>query len=260
MVYSAVMRQNARPMNETTQSIVVKIGSSSLAGDGNAIPRLCAQIEKLLQQGHRVTLVSSGSIAFGWRRLGLNRRPTDLPTLQACAAAGQTQLIQAYQRGFDTRVAAQVLLTRGDVERRESYDNACAAMDRLFGLGAVPIINENDTVAVEEIRFGDNDNLAALVCPMVGASLLVLLTDVEGLLNRDGTPLEEVTDLTFATELVQSRVSPGDGSGGMSSKLQAVKTARKSGTATVIAPAYRDRVLLDIAAGQKVGTRFRLVE
>lgn len=245
-------------MTPPTQSMVVKVGSSSLAGDGNAIPRLCLQIEKLLTQGHRVTLVSSGAIAFGWRRLGLDKRPSDLPTLQACAAAGQTQLMHAYQRGFDTRTAAQVLLTREDVERRASYNNACAAMDRLHALGAVPIINENDTVAVEEIRFGDNDNLAAMICPMVRASLLVLLTDVDGLLNRNGQRISQLTDLTLATELIQSRTSPGDGSGGMESKLEAVKTAHQSGAITVIAPASRPNVLLEVASGEDVGTRFVL--
>lgn len=245
-------------MDAPPQSIVVKVGSSSLAANGNAIPRLCAQIDKLLTQGHRVTLVSSGAIAFGWRRLGLAQRPKDLPSLQACAAAGQTQLMHAYQRGFDTRTAAQVLLTREDLERRESYANACAAIERLHTLGAVPIINENDTVAVEEIRFGDNDNLAALVCPMVQATLLVLLTDVEGLLNRNGERLREVTDLTLAHELVQSRTSPGDGSGGMGSKLAAVEIAHKAGAETVIAPASRSQVLLEVAEGADVGTRFRL--
>jgi glutamate 5-kinase len=171
---------------------VVKVGSSSLRGEDGRLDRdqvgnLAAQVVAPGPAGTRVVLVSSGAVAAGMGLLGLDRRPLDLPTLQACAAVGQGELIQAYQRVLTAHglTGAQILLSQDDFVHRARYLNARTTLQRLLDLGALPIINENDAVATEELAYGDNDHLAALVASMLDAELLVLLSDVAGLYDRD---------------------------------------------------------------------------
>ena len=172
--------------------VVVKIGSSTLTNeqggvDEEFISDLCEQVSALHDEGHPVVIVTSGAAAAGRDRLGFTSRPSDIPSLQACAAAGQAALTEVYAKEFARRgiPCGQVLLTRRDVVDREGYLNARNTLDRLLGLGAVPVVNENDTVSVAEFAFGDNDMLGAIVSALVGASLYVVLSDVEGLYTSD---------------------------------------------------------------------------
>jgi glutamate 5-kinase len=238
--------------------IVVKVGSRSLVGDdrgGSRFAILAAQIDRLRAEGRAVAVVSSGAIALGRAALGLACRPSEIGLLQACAAVGQSRLMRAWEEAFAPfRVpVAQMLLTHADLAERERYLNARAALDALWELGAVPVINENDTVAIDEIKFGDNDQLAAMVATLAGADLLVLLTDVEGLLDRDGKRVPIVSDVEEVASLITT--SSGDlGTGGMASKLEAARRASKRGVPVVIADARDPEVLSRIVAGEDVGT------
>jgi glutamate 5-kinase len=245
--------------------LVVKVGSSSLtAADGGLdegqVARLASEVARAERGGVRAVLVSSGAIAAGLHPLGLKRRPTDIPTLQAVASVGQGVLMHAYQRAFARRrvKVGQVLLTQDDFIRRKGYVNANAALSRLLALGVVPIVNENDTVAVDEIRFGDNDRLAALVANLVHADLLVMLSDVDGVYSVDpkrgrSSVLERLDDPSTVGAL-RTKAGSHVGSGGMASKLEAAKIASSSGVAVVIANARTDGVLTAILKGSPVGT------
>jgi glutamate 5-kinase len=245
--------------------LVVKIGSSSLTGedgglDEGQVARLASEVGRAHRKGIAAVLVSSGAIAAGLSPLGLKRRPTDIPTLQAAASVGQGTLMHAYQRAFARRrvKVGQVLLTQDDFIRRKGYVNANAALSRLLALGVVPIVNENDTVAVDEIRFGDNDRLAALVANLVHADLLVMLSDVDGVYAEDpargrSSVLDRIDDPS-AIGVVRTKAGSHVGSGGMASKLEAAKIATASGVAVVIANARLDGVLGAILAGRAVGT------
>jgi glutamate 5-kinase len=207
--------------------------------------------------------VSSGAVAAGMGPLGFERRPADLPALQAAASVGQGLLVHAYRQAFAGHDLAvgQVLLTPSDVVDRSRYLNARHTFDRLLGLGAVPVVNENDTVVTDELRFGDNDRLAALVASMLGAELLVLLSDVEGLLDGDPAREDDLPVIGRVDDLGVfdgRRFSPGSdvGTGGMETKLDAVRIARFSGAHSVIARARRDGVVRDVVAGAPVGTWF----
>jgi glutamate 5-kinase len=255
------------PRFTTPRRVVVKVGSSSLrdaAGlDVGLIGRLTSQIAALRHAGMDVVLVSSGAVAAGMGTLGFARRPTDLPGLQAAASVGQGLLIHTYQQAFARHQVAsgQVLLTPSDVVDRVRYLNARHTFDRLLELGAVPVVNENDTVVTDELRFGDNDRLAALVASMLGADLLVLLSDVAGLL--DGDPRTQA-DLPVIDRVDDLRVydghhfGPGSdvGTGGMETKLDAVRIARFSAAHSVIAAARRPEVVTDVVRGAPVGTWF----
>jgi glutamate 5-kinase len=247
---------------------VVKVGSSSLRGPDGRLDQ--AQVEVLSRQliaardgGTRVVLVSSGAVAAGMGLLGLDRRPMDLPTLQAAAAVGQGELIQAYQRVLTTEglTGAQILLSQDDFVHRGRYLNARTALQRLLDLGAVPIVNENDAVATDELSYGDNDHLAALVASMLDADLLVLLSDVAGLYDRDPRQpdaqliprVADVTDLDLATI---GGVGSYVGSGGMRTKVGSARVATASATHTVIADARAPDVLARVLAGEPVGTWF----
>jgi len=241
--------------------LVVKIGSKSIARTGGArlerFAMLAAQVAALRADGRSVVLVSSGAIAMGYERLGLRSRPKSIALLQASAAAGQSLLMRAYEEAFAAHEVhvAQVLLTHADLADRDRYLNARAALDALVELGAVPIINENDTVSVEEIKFGDNDQLAAMVATLVGADLLVLLTDVEGLLDPSGARVDVVRDI----KEVESFVRPSTaeiGSGGMASKLSAARSATRHGVPVVACDARDDEVLRKVLSGEPVGTLF----
>jgi glutamate 5-kinase len=248
--------------------VVVKVGSSSLRDasghlDREQVRSLSSQVARLRGSGVQVVLVSSGAVAAGMGRLGLSQRPTDTPTLQAAAAAGQGALVHAYQQVLDEHglVGAQLLLSQDDFIIRRRYLNARTSLRRLLELGAVPIINENDAIATEELTYGDNDHLAALVASMLGAGLLVLLSDVEGLLDRPPTDP--------AARLVRVVEDPDDidleriggvgsvvGSGGMRTKIGAAQVAVRSGMHVVIADARRSDVIVDVAKGADIGTWF----
>jgi len=235
--------------------IVVKIGSRVLANDEQLPKELAEDIAQLVGEGRSVILVSSGAIAIGCTRLGYRARPSEMAKLQAAAAAGQNVLMRRYDEAFGERgvTVAQVLLTHADLADRERLNNARDALGELLEAGAIPIVNENDTVATDEIRFGDNDQLAAMVVPLVGAELLVLLTDVDGVLDHQGQRIAVMGE----SSVVGSLPSSGErvGSGGMASKLDAANKARRSGASVVIAPS-RPGVIRDLMAGSDVGTLF----
>jgi glutamate 5-kinase len=204
-------------------------------------------------------VVSSGAISLGVRALGLPRRPRDLPALQAAAAVGQGRLLQHWERAFDVHdlLVGQVLLTHDDLADRQRFLSARHALRAMLDAGVVPIINENDTVAVEEIKYGDNDLLAALVCNLVSADALILCTDVEGLRDAAGQRIPLVRDIDReAAPLAQGTRADGVGSGGMASKVQAAKAAGRSGIATVVAPGREAAVLREVLGGADVGTLF----
>jgi glutamate 5-kinase len=244
------------------QRVVVKIGSRLLRDDlEERVAMLATESAAMRTRGREIVLVSSGAIALGVRGLGLSARPTLLPGLQAAAAVGQGQLMHVYQRAFSALKLpiGQVLLTHDDVRDRQRYLNARLALLELLRLGAVPVINENDTVSADEIKFGDNDRLAALVTSLVAADLLIILTDVAGL--HDGDPasgarlISEVTDLEAARALAGGSVS-GVGTGGMTSKVDAASIAARLGVPTVVASGREPTPISRILAGEVLGTVF----
>ncbi len=249
--------------------VVVKVGSSTLAPEGEGLDRayvdsLVEQIGTLREQGHEVILVSSGAIAAGIESLGLPSRPQDMPSLQAAASVGQVQVLGMYAALFASRGIGigQVLLTRHDTAHRQAYLHARDTLERLLSLGVVPVVNENDTVAVDEIRFGDNDTLAALVATMIKADLVVLLTDIDGLYDADPRHAAEAQLLERVEELSEKVVSAAGGSssavgsGGMATKIDAARALMSSGIPMVVCDGRREGVVLDAVAGASVGTRF----
>jgi len=237
--------------------IVVKIGSSSLAAPG-AIPRLVADVVALRALGKSIVLVSSGAIAHGYKKLGYKARPKEMAKLQAAAAAGQSQLMYAYESAFGGEGIAvgQVLLTHADLADEARQGNARAALAELAAAGAVAVLNENDSVAVEEIKFGDNDQLAALVVPLVDADLLVLLSDVAGVLDAKGRRVKAISDAHTAGALVDPKKKSAAGTGGMTSKVEAARRATLAGAHAVIADAREPNILPKIVRGDDVGTVF----
>ncbi len=246
----------ARTELHQARRIIVKIGSRTLATDQELIPRLARQIAQLRSPRRSFAVVSSGAIAIGCHRLGYKGRPKEIPKLQAAAAAGQSVLMRRYDEAFarENLTVAQVLLTHADLADRERLNNAREAFAALLDAGAIPIVNENDTVATEEIRFGDNDQLSAMVVPLFGCELLILLTDVEGVLDGEGRRIATMAD----DAIVLAQASSGErvGSGGITSKVDAARKASRSGAAVVIAPAQRPEVIADIVSGGDVGTLF----
>jgi glutamate 5-kinase len=244
----------ARAALSKAQRIVVKIGSRSIAGTDTLVADLARQVSSLDGPKRSFVIVTSGAIALGSARLGYRRRPKEMPKLQAAAAAGQSVLMQRYSEAFGavSRVAAQVLLTHADLADRERVNNARQALAALLEAGAVPVINENDTVSTDEIRFGDNDQLAAMVTPLVGADLLLLLTDVAGVLDESGERIPVMSDAAK----IASIKSAGPGTGGMASKMDAARKASRSGASVVIAPTLHPNVIADVIAGRDVGTLF----
>ena len=251
---------------------VVKVGTSSItdeagAIDTEAVGKLCAEVAHLRRLSHQVVVVSSGAIAAGQPALGLAPgRPSDLATLQAVSAVGQSRLMRVYDDTFTDHgiVSGQVLLAPLDFVHRKQYLHARQTMARLLQLGVVPVVNENDAIADDEIRFGDNDRLAALVANLVGAAVLVLLTDAPGLLTadprlvQDASLVEEVVAVDHELEKVAGGAGTPRGSGGMASKLAAAKMAAWSGVRVVIAAANRPGVLAEAVGGDPgVGTVVR---
>jgi glutamate 5-kinase len=245
-------------------TIVVKLGSSLVAGKGGSVRttvlrRRAREIAAIVTGGEPVAVVSSGAIALGLPHLGLERRPRALPKLQAASALGQARLQQAWERALAREgvLAAQILLTAADVGDRAAYVNARNAAEALFALGAVPIVNENDATATDEIAFGDNDALAAHVAILVRARLLVLLTEVDGVHTRaPGTPGAEVVREGSALDDVAFGDASQLGRGGMKSKVVAAHMASEAGIPTVIAEGTGPDVLGPILAGEPRGTRF----
>lgn len=251
--------------------IVVKLGTSSLTSGTSKISppflvELARQVTQLRSAGHQVILVSSGAIAAGREKLGFPQLPKDLPAKQMLSAIGQPRLMAIYEQVFGLYglTLAQVLLTRTDLADRRRYLNARNTLTALLSHGAIPIINENDTVATEEIRVGDNDNLSALVANVVEADLLVLLTDQSGLFTADprNNPDAKLVEEISTPEIPQDIWEAASGSvtklgtGGMVTKLQAADLARRSGTAVVIAQGTELNILHRIANNDRVGTRF----
>jgi glutamate 5-kinase len=245
-------------------TVVVKLGSSLVAGASGSVRttvlrRRAREIAAIVTGGEPVAVVSSGAIALGLSHLGLERRPRALPKLQAASALGQARLQQAWERALAREgvAAAQILLTAADVGDRAAYVNARNAVEALFALGAVPIVNENDATATDEIAFGDNDALAAHVAILVRARLLVLLTEVDGVHTRaPGTPGAEVVREGSALDDVAFGDASRFGRGGMKSKVVAARMASEAGIPTVIAEGTGKDVLGPIFAGEPRGTRF----
>ncbi len=251
-----------RKVLRRAKRVVIKIGSNLLAPGGELdrkfIGSLAKQTAELVRSGREVLVVSSGSIAAGLKLLGMKKRPGDLPLLQAAAAAGQGMLMHAYQIAFGRQdlVAAQILITRDGLENRQRYLNARNTVLALLKKKAVPVINENDTVSVDEIRFGDNDTLSALVASFSGADLLVMLTDVPGLLDADGEVVPRVEKLNSRVHALVDSRKTAEGVGGMSTKLEAALIGQKGGFHTVVAPGRERGVLTRILDGEEVGTWF----
>jgi glutamate 5-kinase len=256
---------------DSARLVVVKVGTRVLTGpngllDGDRIDMLGRQLDGLLSCQRRVVLVSSGAVGAGMGRMGLSSRPAELAHLQAVAAIGQSCLIEAYERSLRSknRHAAQVLLVADDLQERTRYLNIRNTLRALLDYGAIPIINENDTVSVEELRtsFGDNDRLAALVTTLLGADLLVLLSDVDGVFDRHpsepgATRLDTIDRIDARIEgLARDRLG-GVSKGGMASKIAAARIATEAGGHCIIASGRDDRVLERIFAGESVGTLFR---
>jgi len=249
--------------------IVVKVGTSTLTGADGRVDRawladLARQTAELRRRGVDVVVVSSGAIAAGVEALGLPARPSELTGLQAAAAVGQVHLIGTYADVMATAgvPVAQILLTRHDTGHRQAYLFACRTLDRLLEMRVVPVVNENDTTAVEEIRFGDNDTLAALVGVMVKADLVVLMTDIEGLydhdpgVDEDAVLLDHVDELTDEVMAAAGGTASANGTGGMATKLDAARILMKAGIPMVVCDGRRPDVLLDAFAGEPVGTYF----
>ncbi len=257
----------------TTNRWVVKIGSALLTADGKGLAqeRLSSWVEQMAEwvlAGKELVLVSSGAVAEGMSRMGWENRPVTLHELQAAAAIGQMGLVRAYESCFQKRGlhTAQILLTHDDLTNRKRYLNARSTLSTLLRLGVVPVVNENDTVANDELRFGDNDTLAALVANLVEADLLILLTDQDGLFDSDprqnssASLLKDTRVDNPELDSVAAGSGSGIGLGGMATKVRAARLAARSGTATIIAPGATEGVLTRLSQGEEIGTMLQPVQ
>lgn len=253
--------------------IVVKVGSSLVTNNGNgldksAIAAWAGQIAALAQQGKQIVLVSSGAVAEGMQRLGWKKRPTAVNELQAAAAVGQMGLVQMYESCFAKHQlhTAQVLLTHDDLADRKRYLNARTTLRTLLDMKVIPIINENDTVVTDEIRFGDNDTLGSLVANLIEADTLIILTDQQGLYSADPRSNPEAKFISFATagdaalEQMAGGAGTSIGTGGMLTKILAAKRAARSGAHTVIASGREKDVLVRLSAGEAIGTHLEATQ
>ena len=247
--------------------IVVKVGSSILASVEKGLhyevfSHLSKEISDLKRQGYEIVLVSSGAIAAGMEKLGYKTRPQDITQKQATAAVGQTRLMNIYESYFSRyqQMVAQVLLTRDDLSHRRRFLNARNTLLTLLELGIIPVINENDTVVVDEIKFGDNDNLSALITNLIGADLLLVLTDIDGLCDSDpkvnphARCIPLVEDIDMDMEGIVGETTSQMSVGGMISKIQAARKASRFGIPTVVAQGTKEGVLRQILKGKEVGT------
>lgn len=250
--------------------IVVKVGTSTLAHPTGRLniqrmEKLCKVLSNLKNMGHEIILVSSGAIAMGFGKLNLSERPKDVPTKQASAAVGQCELMYIYDKLFTeyNHTVAQLLITAPDIEeggvRKQNFHNTLA---RLLELGALPVINENDTISTEEFGIGDNDTLSAIVAVTIQADLLILLSDIDGLFDGDPRKNPDAKLIDTVEKIDEHIISLGGGSGsnlgtgGMATKLRAAQMATAAGCEMVIANGQSPEVLYDVAAGKRVGTRF----
>lgn len=250
--------------------IVVKVGTSTLAHPTGRLniqrmEKLCKVLSDLKNMGHEIILVSSGAIAMGFGKLNLSERPKDVPTKQASAAVGQCELMYIYDKLFTeyNHTVAQLLITAPDIEeggvRKLNFHNTLA---RLLELGALPVINENDTISTEEFGIGDNDTLSAIVAVTIQADLLILLSDIDGLFDGDPRKNPDAKLIDTVEKIDEHIISLGGGSGsnlgtgGMATKLRAAQMATAAGCEMVIANGQSPEVLYDVAAGKRVGTRF----
>ncbi len=253
--------------------LIVKVGSSLVTNNGEGLDRVAiaawaTQISALVKQGKQIVLVSSGAVAEGMQRLGWKKRPVEVNELQAAAAVGQMGLVQMYESCFAEHGlhTAQILLTHDDLRDRKRYLNARSTLKTLLDLNVIPIINENDTVVTEEIRFGDNDTLAALVANLIEADALVILTDQQGLFSADPRKDKNAKFINFETagnlELEQMAGGAGSavGTGGMLTKILAAKRAANSGAHTVIASGRENDVLIRLANGEAIGTHLKSMQ
>jgi len=249
--------------------IAVKVGTSTLAYDTyrinhRRVEALCKVLSDVKNMGHEVILVTSGAIAMGVGKLNFRTRPTDIPTKQAAAAVGQCELMYIYDELFSryNHIVGQVLLTASDINDNERRAHFTDTMNRLLELGAIPVINENDTVTTEEIRFGDNDTLAAIVAVNIKADVLIILSDIDGLFDADpkrdqcARLIAHVPEVTPAIEALAGQHQSTLGTGGMASKLNAAKTCIAGGVEMVIANGSDPNNLYDILEGKPVGTVF----
>ena len=260
------MNSNARQSLTDARRWVIKIGSAVLTDNGQglnraSIERLAQSVIALREDGAEVIIVSSGAVAAGLARLNMTMRPSALDQLQAAAAVGQSSLVQAYEAAFAPSgyLCAQILLSHDDVRSRERYLNARATLQTLLSQGVIPIVNENDTVVTDEIRFGDNDTLAALVANLIDADLLVMLTDQAGLFNTDPRATRDaqlITEADAHDTTLDKMVSEGTalGRGGMISKLRAARLAARSGTLAIIADGREPETVGVLKRGASVGT------
>ena len=253
-----------------TMRIVIKIGTSTLAHHTGRLnirrtEVLCKVISDLKNAGHYIVLVSSGAIGMGAGKLSLKERPSDMPTKQAAAAVGQCELMYTYDKLFGeyNHTVAQILLTSEDIEHDDRRQNVENTMERLLSLGAIPIINENDTISTAEIVIGDNDTLSAIVASTVHADLLVLLSDIDGLYTDDPRSNPDAKFISLVPEISQKYLNMGKetsgssvGTGGMSAKLAAARIATDSGADMVIANGDQVDVIMDIMSGKEKGTLF----
>lgn len=252
-----------------TGIVVVKVGSSTLVNEAGAVDHdfitdLCNQVVGLHDMGKRVVIVSSGAAAAGMERLGFDTRPTDIPSLQACAACGQAALTEVYAAVLGRRgiPCGQVLLTRRDVVDREGYLNARNTLERLLELGVVPVVNENDTVSVAEFAFGDNDMLGAIVATLIGADLYIIMSDIDGLYtaNPATDPDAQLIARLEKVGPTEMAMAGGAGSmlgtGGMATKLRAARALLAAGIPMVICKGRQSGVLAQVVNGEEVGTRF----
>jgi len=262
------LTESSRQALTTARRWVIKIGSAILTDNGQGLShefilRLASDVIALREQGREVIIVSSGAVAAGLARLGLDTRPSALDELQAAAAVGQSSLVQAYEAAFSPSgyLCAQILLSHDDVKSRERYLNARATLQMLLDKGVIPIVNENDTVVTDEIRFGDNDTLAALVANLIDADALLMLTDQRGLFNADPRAVSDailIQETDAHDTSLDAMVSEGStlGRGGMVSKLRAARLAARSGALAVIADGREPQVVRHIAYGAITGTLF----
>lgn len=243
--------------------LVIKIGTSIITHpdgklDLDQIENLVSQVSGLKEKGVDVVIVTSGAIGAGMAELRLKRRPQDISELQACAAIGQGKLIETYSQAFKKKgyIAAQILLTADDLRSRARFLNARNTMLRLLEEGVIPIVNENDTVAVEEIKFGDNDRLSALVTNLIQADLLIILSDVDGLYDNKGRLTQKIVRITKEIEELCGKKGSILATGGMQTKLEAARMVTRAGEGMIIANGRRQNILMDIFKGEYIGTYF----
>jgi glutamate 5-kinase len=248
----------ARAAVTRARRIVIKIGSRAVSTDPAIYERLARGVRDAYTSKRSVAIVSSGAIALGMKKLGLSARPKDMPVLQAAAAAGQSVLMRLYEEAFGRHelAVAQILLTHADLADRTRANNARDALAALLDARLIPIINENDTVAVDEIKFGDNDMLASMVAPLVGADLVILLSDVPGLLDATGQRVPLVRNVAREARPLATAGTSAAGTGGMLSKIEAARRAMLAGASVVVADARDDRTISAILSGEDVGTLF----